>query len=59
MMYIHYCKICLRLHILNGHKTSCPACQAPLTELKLPYLSYVEMDYAEREKLLDRLKSKD
>lgn len=59
MMYIHYCKTCLRLHILNGHKTDCPACQTPLTELKLSYLSYVEMDYAEREKLLDRLKSKD
>lgn len=59
MMYIHYCKTCLRLHILNGHKTCCPACQSSLDELKLPYLSYVEMDYTEREKLLDRLKSKD
>ena len=59
MMYIHYCKTCLRVHILNGHKISCPACQSSLAELKLPYLSYIEMDYSEREQLLEKLKSKE
>ena len=57
MMYIHYCKTCLRLHILNGHKSLCPACQTLLTELKLPYLSYVEMDNNAREQLLTTLKA--
>ena len=57
MMYIHYCKTCMRLHILNGHKSFCPACQTLLTELKLPYLSYVEMDNNAREQLLTTLKS--
>lgn len=59
MMYIHYCRTCSRLHILNGHKNHCPACQSPILELKLPYLSYVEMDYHERERLLERLSSSD
>lgn len=57
MMYIHYCKTCMRLHILNGHKSLCPACQTLLNELKLPYLSYVEMDNNAREQLLTTLKS--
>ena len=57
MMYIHYCKTCLRLHILNGHKSLCPACQILLIELKLPYLSYVEMDKNAREQLLTSLKT--
>lgn len=59
MMYIHYCQTCFRLHILNGHKKRCPACQKSLTELTLPYLTYVEMNYCERKILLEGLKSSD
>ena len=32
MMYIHYCKYCRRIHILNGHKVYCPACSGQLKE---------------------------
>lgn len=59
MMYIHFCKNCLRLHILNGHKTICPACQNSLIELKFSYLTYVEMNDIERTHLLEQLKTED
>ena len=49
MMYMHYCKRCHRVHMLNGHKMSCPKCSDSLTELRIPYMTYVEMDAAERE----------
>ena len=26
MMYMHYCKPCHRVHMLNGHKMTCPKC---------------------------------
>ena len=35
--------------MLNGHKMSCPKCSDSLTELRIPYMAYVEMDIAERE----------
>ena len=35
--------------MLNGHKMNCPKCDYSLTELRIPYMTYVEMDIAERE----------
>ena len=32
MMYLHFCKNCSRIHMLNGHKMSCPKCSTPLKE---------------------------
>lgn len=55
MMYIHYCSFCKRLHMLNGHKTTCPGCRNALSELKLSYMTFVEMDNYERQCLLDKL----
>lgn len=49
MMYMHYCKRCHRVFMLNGHKMICPKCTDPLTELQISYLDYVELDMAERE----------
>ncbi len=49
MMYMHYCKTCKRTHLLNGHKQICPKCNASLTELRISYLDYVNMDAQERE----------
>ena len=54
MMYMHYCKRCHRVHMLNGHKMSCPNCSDSLTELRIPYMTYVEMDASEREAAADR-----
>ncbi|GFI70434.1 hypothetical protein IMSAG249_02263 [Lachnospiraceae bacterium] len=49
MMYMHYCKQCHRIFMLNGHKMICPKCSKPLTELQISYLDYVELDMSERE----------
>lgn len=57
MMYIHYCRHCTRLHILNGHKVFCPACETKLTELKMSYLTYVDLNISERQALLNTLKT--
>ncbi len=54
MMYVHYCKRCHRVHILNGHKQFCPRCQSMITELKLSYMDYVSMDKLSRESFQDR-----
>lgn len=54
MMYLHYCKRCHRVHILNGHKQFCPRCQSVITELKLSYMDYVSMDKLARESFQDR-----
>lgn len=48
MMYMHYCKRCHRIFMLNGHKQSCPSCHEPITELKIPYMEYVSMNLQER-----------
>lgn len=48
MMYIHYCKYCRRIHILNGHKVYCPACSGKLTELGISYMKYVNLSKTER-----------
>ena len=55
MMYMHYCKRCHRIHMLNGHKRSCPNCSESITELKVPYMEYVSMNREKRENLLARL----
>ena len=54
MMYIHYCKYCQRIHILNGHKNYCPRCRGHLAELKISYLKYVNLDLEARRALRDR-----
>ena len=59
MMYIHYCQNCRRLHMLNGHKIVCPSCEKKLTELNLPYLTYVEMNSSDRALLLEQLNTED
>ena len=59
MMYMHYCSNCRRLHMLNGHKIICPSCEAKLTELKLPYLVYADMNSDQRQELLNRLQTQD
>lgn len=53
-MYMHYCKRCHRVQMLNGHKQFCPCCQSMITELKLSYLDYVSMDKLARESFQDR-----
>ena len=50
MMYMHYCKRCHRVYMLNGHKQFCPKCRETFTELKLTYMDYVSMD--ERSRIL-------
>lgn len=47
-MYMHYCKCCHRIFMLNGHKMICPKCSEPLAELQVSYLDYVKMDMDER-----------
>ena len=49
MMYIHYCKHCNRIFMLNGHKMICPKCTDPLTELQISYLDYVDLDMEQRQ----------
>ena len=53
MMYIHYCKQCNRIFMLNGHRLICPRCIEPLAELRMPYMEFVDMNQAERDKLLE------
>lgn len=54
MMYIHYCKYCRRIHILNGHKVYCPACSGKLTELGISYMKYVNLSKEERARLKEK-----
>ena len=44
MIYIHFCKTCNHIHMLNGHKTSCPKCSHSLVELQITYREYISMD---------------
>lgn len=48
-MYMHYCKRCHRIFMLNGHKMICPKCTEPLAELQISYLDYVNLDIEQRE----------
>ena len=54
MMYIHYCKYCRRIHILNGHKLYCPACSGKLSELDISYMKYVNLTREERHALKEK-----
>lgn len=56
MMYIHFCKHCTRIHILNGHKTECPRCSEKLTELKVSYMEYINLDLTQRDLLIEKCK---
>ena len=51
MIYVHFCKLCERIYLLNGHKMSCPKCNFPLTELQIPYQEYISMNTLQREAL--------
>lgn len=53
MMYLHFCKNCSRIHILNGHKMTCPKCQLPLKELQMSYLEYLSLSPTERQLFLE------
>lgn len=53
MLYMHYCKCCNRVFMLNGHRMICPRCAEPLTELKISYLDYVQLNVQEREEFRD------
>ena len=48
MMYLHFCKNCNRIHILNGHKLNCPKCDNSLKELQMSYLDYIYLNNNER-----------
>lgn len=52
MMYLHYCKNCHRIHMLNGHKNTCPKCKYSLYELKMPYMDYINLSSDHRRLLL-------
>ena len=47
-MYMHYCKRCQRVHMLNGHKQFCPKCRGTISELKISFLDYVSMNQTQR-----------
>lgn len=59
MMYIHFCRKCARFHILNGHKMTCPACHDSLTEMRMPYMDYINMSLPERDELLNKCRNED
>ena len=59
MMYVHFCKICKRIHILNGHKMTCPKCSQPLTELQISYLEYTALTNIERTELVELCSNQD
>ncbi len=48
MMYMHYCSQCKRMFMLNGHKLTCPKCTHSISELKISYVDYVNLDMNER-----------
>lgn len=53
MMYIHYCKRCHRIYMLNGHKLICPRCTDPIVELRISYLDYVDLNLEQRAAFLE------
>lgn len=59
MMYIHFCRHCRHLHILNGHKMFCPRCNTKLAELQMPYLDFVALSAMERSLLIELCSSED
>ncbi len=59
MLYMHYCQNCHHIHMLNGHKASCPTCGLPLKELNISYLDYSDLNRGERETLRHALSDPD
>lgn len=59
MMYVHFCHNCSRFHLLNGHKQSCPACSNSLTEMRMPYMDYINMTSGERDALIEQCHNED
>ena len=57
MMYLHFCKNCNRIHMLNGHKMFCPKCSASLKELQMSYLEYTSLPRKERMEFLELCKN--
>lgn len=53
MMYLHFCKNCNRIHMLNGHKMTCPKCDNSLKELQMSYLDYISLDQTERDLFIE------
>ena len=53
MMYLHFCKTCNRIHMLNGHKMTCPKCSNPLKELQMSYLDYITLNQEERKQFME------
>lgn len=53
-MYMHYCKRCHRVYMLNGHKQHCPKCRESIAELKITYMDYVSMNQETREQFNNR-----
>jgi len=40
--------------MLNGHKVFCPRCNTELSELRIPYMDYVNLDKPARQALVNR-----
>ncbi|HOO79385.1 MAG TPA: hypothetical protein PLZ77_01330 [Lachnospiraceae bacterium] len=59
MIYMHYCSKCKFLHMLSGHRTDCPGCGGTITELKIKYSDYLDMNLKEREDFLKKCQSPD
>ena len=57
MMYLHFCKNCSQIFILNGHQQECIKCGELLTELKLSYMDYTNYSREQRAALINRLQN--
>ncbi len=53
MLYLYFCPICSRIHILSGRKMHCPACDTSLTSLSVTFSQYAEYSKTERTHLLN------
>lgn len=59
MIYIHFCKKCEAVFMLNGHQLGCPRCDSSLFELKISFDDYINLLPAEREDLRSKLTNSD
>lgn len=57
MLYIHYCKKCDHVHMLNGHKKKCPKCGLTLKELPIYFIQFTNLSEDERFFYITRLKT--
>lgn len=58
MMYLHFCKKCNKIHLLNGHKNFCPRCGDWLIELEMSYMDYIALNRTERQLFLELCNNK-